>query len=419
MFLPHCGLALQVDDDRVRWTPRLLVIGAILLGWVCGPNLRECFATARETVVAMYSSRRRPGETLAGFLDALSDQSARWLAVVVNPLRQHMVRLCGGQWRLGLWVVLAADGSRVECPMTARNERDLGCAGKTKTAPQVFVTTLYHVVSGLPWGWVRGRGDASEQRQLRRLPKDLPARSLLLMDAGFPKYGLLRALLAQGHDFIVRVGANVRLLTEAGWAFRQEGSIVYLWPTAQRRRPPLRLRLVQVKAQGRSVYLLTSVLDERLLTAAQVAELYRRRWGIEVMYRTLKRTLDHHKLRSDTGRRAQIELDWYLVGLWLLGMMTLEAMGPSRRRQRRWSAAGAIAVVRTAMRNARPPRRHGGLRRQLAHAVQDTYRRQRPKRARHYPRKKTERPAGRPRIRRATRAELQAAQAVGPLRCPN
>jgi len=42
-----------------------------------------------------------------------------------------------------------------------------------------------------------------------------------------------------------------------------------------------------------------------------VAELYRMRWGIEVMYRTFKRTLEHHKLRSDTAERAMIELDWY------------------------------------------------------------------------------------------------------------
>jgi hypothetical protein len=303
--------------------------------------------------------------------------------------------------------------------MTRSNEHGLGCAGKDKTTPQLFVTTLFHVVSGLPWGWIRGRGDSSERGQLRRMLKELPRRTLMLMDAGFPGYVLLRAMLLLGHDFIVRVGSNVRLLRGLGWEYERHGSTVYLWPQNHRKRSPLVLRLVEIKAGRKRVYLLTSVLGTEALKDAEVALLYRLRWGIEVMYRTLKRTLEHHKMRSDTPQRAKIELDWYMVGLWMLGLMTLEAMSPRRRVQERWSAAGAISCVRRAMRNARRPRRHGGLRRELTHAVQDSYVRSRPKKARHYPHKKTERPAGRPKVRMATKSEVKAAQALGPLRCPN
>jgi len=416
--LPRRGLSLQVDDGRVRWTPRMLVIGAVLLGWATGPNLKECFIAAREALVAMYGSRRRPGETLAGFLDALHQQSAALLSLVVLSLRRMTIRLAGRQWRLGPWVVMGADGSRVECPMTRSNEKGLGCAGRDKTPPQLFVTTLFHVVSGLPWGWIRGRGNASERGQLRRMLKDLPRRTLLLMDAGFPSYVLLRALGIMGHDFIVRVGSNVRLLRGLGWDYQRHGSTVYLWPQKRRKQLPLKLRLVEIKAGRKRVYLMTSVLGTVALKDAEVALLYRLRWGIEVMYRTLKRTLEHHKMRSDTPQRAKVELDWYLVGLWMLGLMTLEAMTPRRRVQERWSAAGAISCVRSAMRNARRPRRHGGLRRELTHAVQDSYVRSRPKKARHYPRKKTEHPAGRPKIRMATSSEVKAAQAVGPPRYP-
>ena len=367
----------------------------------------------------MYLSRRRPGETLAGFLEALSQQSAELLSLVVSSLRRMTIRLSGREWRLGPWVVMGADGSRVECPMTRSNEKGLGCAGKDKTPPQLFVTTLFLVVSGLPWGWIRGRGDSSERGQLRRMLKELPRRTLMLMDAGFPGYVLLRAMLMLGHDFIVRVGSNVRLLRGLGWEYERKGSTVYLWPQNHRKRSPLVLRLVEIKAGRKRVYLLTSVLGTEALQDTEVAFLYRLRWGIEVMYRTLKRTLEHHKMRSDTPQRAKIELDWYLIGLWMLGLMTLEAMSPARRVQERWSAAGAISCVRRAMRNARRPRRHGGLRRDLRMPVQDSYVRPHPKKARHYPRKKTERPAGRPKVRMATKSEVKAAQALGPPRCPN
>ena len=241
----------------------------------------------------------------------------------------------------------------------------------------------------------------------------------MLMDAGFPGYVLLRSMLALGHDFIVRVGNNVHLLRGLGWEYELKGSIVYLWPEHRRRRPPLRLRLVEVKAKGKIIHLLTSVLGTAALKDEEVAFLYRLRWGVEGMYRTFKRTLEHHKMRSDTPWRAKVELDWYMVGLWMLGLMTLEAIGPRRRLELRWSAAGAISCVRGAIRNARRPRHNGGLRWQLRNAVQDSYVRRGPKRARNYPRKKTEIPPGPPRIRMATRAEVKAAQAVGPQRCPN
>jgi hypothetical protein len=392
----------------------MLVIGAVLLGWVAGPSLQECFQAARETLVAMYNSRRRPGRSLAGFLEALSRRSAALLPVVVGSLRRMTIRLSGRCWRLGPWVVMGADGSRVECPMTRQNEKGLGCAGKDKTTPQLFVTTLFHVASGLPWGWIRGRGDSSERGQLRQLLKELPRRTMLLMDAGFPSYVLLRALLLSGHDFVVRVGRNVRLLSGLGWQYERRGSTVYLWPQKHRRCPPLRLRLVKVRSGHKRVYLLTSVLERATLSDAAVALLYRLRWGIEVMYRTLKRTLEHHKMRSDTPQRAMVELDWCMVGLWMLGLLTLESMGRGRRLKERWSAAAAISCMRLAMRNARRPRRRGGLAGQLAHAAQDTYVREHPKKARHYPRQKTERPAGRPRIRMATRAEIKAGQAYRP-----
>jgi hypothetical protein len=275
------------------------------------------------------------------------------------------------------------------------------------------------VVTGLPWGWVRGRGDASEDGQLRRLLKELPERTLLLMDAGFPHYGLLRVLLENGHEFIVRVGANVSLLRGLGWRYQQQGSIVLLWPRSQRRCPPLVLRLVEVRHGRKRVDLLTSVTYRELLTDGEIALLYRLRWGVEVLYRTFKRTLEHHTMRSDTPGRARIELDWYLVGLWMLGLMTLEPRPPHRRLHERWSAARAISCVRHAMRQARRPRRAGGLRAGLRRAVQDSYVRLRPKRARHYPRKKVCPPAGRPQIRMATPSELMAAQALGPLRCPS
>src|SRR5438552_7858037 len=78
-FLPHSGLALVVKDDKLRWVPRMLVTCAILVTWDLADLLGDAFERARGVVVKMYSSRRRPGESYAGFMATLAHQTARHL----------------------------------------------------------------------------------------------------------------------------------------------------------------------------------------------------------------------------------------------------------------------------------------------------------------------------------------------------
>ena len=49
------------------------------------------------------------------------------------------------------WVAVAVDGSRIDLPRAEANERAFGCAGKKKTNPQAWITTLWHIGLGLPW----------------------------------------------------------------------------------------------------------------------------------------------------------------------------------------------------------------------------------------------------------------------------
>ena len=165
--LPHCGLPLISVDLRVRWTDRILVSTALLMGWCATQLQQDAFEESREAAVALYPSRRRPGRTLTGFLAALASNTGRLLLLVVRALRRASEEVAGPRWRLGPWVLLSVDGSRVECPRTAANEQAFGCAGKKKTTPQQFVTTVFHVATGLIWDWRRGPGDDAERTHLR------------------------------------------------------------------------------------------------------------------------------------------------------------------------------------------------------------------------------------------------------------
>jgi hypothetical protein len=409
-YLPQRGLPLISGDGRVRWTDRLVVIVAILMSWCATALQQDAFEQARDATVSMYRSRRRPGGTLTGYLAAVVERSVRLLVIVARALRQANEQVGGRHWRMGPWVVMSVDGSRVECPRTAANEEAFGCAGKNKTTPQQFLTTVFHVATGLIWDWRRGRGDEAERNHLRQMLVGLPDRTMLVADAGFTGFDLLRSVLAGGHQFIVRVGSNVRLLRKLGYALEEHDGIVYLWPQGRRDEEPLTLRLVVVNNGRRAVYLLSSVLDEGLLSDREIARIYGLRWGIEVLYRSLKQTMGKRKMRSAAPEQARVELDWAMVGLWMLGLMTVQRISHDGHEPGQWSVAKALRAVRRSMQRLEVPTTGGGLFGQLRRAVKDRYERNGSKDARNWPRKKTEKPAGAPRIRMAKRSEIREVQ---------
>ena len=154
----------------------------------------------------------------------------------------------------------------------------------------------------------------------------LPEKALLVADAGFVGYDLLKALLDAGRDFLIRVGANVRLLRKLGHA-KEHGGTVYLWPDEKREKdePPLVPPLVRrVKGRGarrRCVYLLTSVTNRRVMSDSEAGRIYKLRRAVEVMYRSLKQAMRLRKVLSASPERAGLELDWAVMSMWVPGLL--------------------------------------------------------------------------------------------------
>lgn len=409
-FLPRKGLPLQVAGKRVCWTPRLLVICVLLMVWNQSQTLADRFADARLATIKMYKSRRRPGKTYEGFMASLCGLSKELLDRVCATLRASVQEIAGPHWTVEGWILFGADGTKVECPMTRANENRFGCAGKRNSTPQQFLTMVLHLGTGLPWAWIRGHGRSSERRHLRRMVKLLPENSMLVADAGFTGYDLLSSILADSRQFIVRVGSNVRLLKKLGYAVREYQGIVYLWPENQRDRKPLVLRLVTLHDGKRPVYLLTSVLEAAKLSDAAVGRIYRLRWSIEVHYRSLKQTMGKRKMLSDCPRHARVELDWTVVGHWIMQLMAVSELIAAGKDPRSCSVAESLRVLRKLLKDPDQRCGRGALGRRLRAAVKDTYFRTSSKKARHWPRKKTEKPPGRPKMRMATKTEIREAQ---------
>jgi len=372
-----------------------------------GRNLNDRFLHARQSLVAMFPGDRRPGKTYSGFVKAVRRLGLSAMEKMKAELREHHLRVAGKHAARRGWVAFAGDGSRVEVPRTVANQKAFGCAGKEKTGPQLALTTLYHLGSGLPWDWRIGPGTDAERNHLRAMLGNLPAQALIIADAGFTGYDLLQEIIKSGRSFLIRAGANVTLLTNLlGVDVEPEGDQVWLWPQDKRNLPPLKLRLIRLRKSSGSpeeMCLLTDVFDRERLSEETVRMFYRMRWGVELFYRGFKQTLDQHKLRSDAPEQARWELHWALMAHLLLGLMTVEAIVQRGRDPLSMSVAAALRIIRRAMREPQRRWRHrGDLRFLLGEARKDEYVRTSSKKARHWPHKKNESPPGVPKIRPAT-----------------
>ena len=399
-----------------RWCAGTLALCAVLAAWDNAPTAVERFRAARQLVNRHRPRRRRAlGATYQGFIKALLAHKVALVRAVVARLRRRMLELAGAhRTRQGFFAV-AVDGTKIDAARTLSNEAGLGTAGKAGTHPQMLLTTMWHMGTGLPWAWRIGRADTDERDHLRSLLPELPAGALVVGDALFIGFDLLSRMDRRGLRFLVRVGANVRLLRRLG-VVHENRDTVYLWPNAaQRHHPPLVLRLIRLKTpRGATVCLLTNILDEAQLSAENATVLYRMRWGVEVFYRSLKQTLQRRKMRSASAARALLELHWTMVGLLLLGLMGVRQLIDAGHDPLALSVASALRAVRRSAGAALGRVGRLALRTALGQATKDAYERPYAKNSRCWPHKKKNRLCGSPRLIPATRAQRQAAGAFVP-----
>ena len=408
-LLPAARLPLLPGNDKVRWTDLLLALCAILMTWSNAATLKDRFDAARRCLLRWYPGRRRPGAAYEGFIAALRRRSGRLLKWIGQRYRIQVRRLAEQRdcWRVAGWLAFGVDSTKHDAPMTAANEKTLGTASKKKSWPQLLLTTVFHLGSGLPWSFLRGRARSSERRHLLGLLNTLPSEAMLLADAGFVGYDFWNRIIQSGRSFLIRVGSNVRLIEGMHLQCKANG-IVWVWPDQKQKKRcrPLVLRLITlVDSRNRTMHLLTNVLESERLDDAAATKLYGLRWGVELMFRSLKQTMSRRKLLSDSPRNARVELSWAMVGLWTLALIKTERC---RNMPQSQGVAAVLRILRQAMAGVKLNAM--GM---VSSLKADTYKRVGSKKARHWPHKKRDKPPGKPKARNVTPTELALAKELG------
>lgn len=442
MILPAKGLfSKERFHGNVKWEPDQVAVQALIWSWQGCPNVTDAFSQTQS--VCDRIGLKQCAASYSSFMGAMN----RYRLEFGKGLRKRYQELAeefgGALFRSWGWVLIAFDGSRVTAPRTVANETAF-CApnygfgkeaiyGKKKSkglrrkrnkqhppaapAPQVWVTLMWHMNLQLPWTWRLGPSNSSERGHVQEILEceSFPKKTLFCGDAGFVGYPLWSSILTHGADFLIRVGANVDLLSEQVDYQQLKDGIVLCWPkdAIQKKRPPLRLRLVRVQVGKTKMWMLTSILDKQKLTKQQIVQCYQKRWAIEVEFRGLKQTLAKHKLRCRQDGRVLAELDWSIRGMAIAELLALREQRSGRQKHSKRtppkrSLAKIMRTLRDCMRNLcskQPPPNH--LYHDLAKAIVDQYQNRTNKQARYRHKNPDIQPLGEPNVRSLKAIERQ------------
>lgn len=446
LVLPAGGLFSKKEfHGNIKWDPDQLAVQAVIWSWQGCQNVTDSFEQTQE--VCARIPLNQGALSYFSFMNALD----RYRSVFGRRLRDRFQELAEeiGKpfFRTHGRVLIAFDGSRVTAPRTVANEQAF-CApnyghGETAKhrkkkskglrrkrikehkieppAPQVWVTMMWHMSLRLPWTWRLGPSHSSERGHVKEILESemFPTRTLFCGDAGFVGYPLWSSIIAKGGDFLVRVGANVDLLSEqVDYKVLKDG-VVLCWPkdAIRTNQPPLRLRLVRVKVGKTKMWMLTNVLDKQKLTKKQIVSYYKKRWGVEVEYRGLKQTLDKSKLRCRNDGRLLAELDWSIRGMAmseLLGLrhqLSSKTKRPDDNTPNDRSLAKIMRALRKCMRNlgTKKPSK-SSIYDDLENAVVDRYKNRTDKHARYRRKNPDIKPLGEPNVRPLTDIERKKIQ---------
>lgn len=147
-----------------------------------------------------------------------------------------------------------------------------------------------------------------------------PRGTIFVMDRGYNDYALLWKIKKAGHHFVVRRKKNAQTFVlrlhrfAKGKGVLRDDRVAFSLPEAQERYPA-DLRQVTYADEDGEVY--EYLTDELRLSAANIAEIYKRRWDIETFFRWIKQNL---KIKTflGTSKNAVLTQIWVAMTYYLL-----------------------------------------------------------------------------------------------------
>lgn len=256
------------------------------------------------------------------------------------------------------------DGTTVSLADSPKNQKSYPQPSNQKEGcgfPVIKLVGLFSLASGALIDYVTDTLHASELQLFRKLMDWFQAGEIMLSDRHFSDYATLAMLLDRGADAVCRlhqarrsdfrqgrgIGSNDRLVT---WK-KPRHRVKTLTPEQWRNLPEeLTLRMVkfQIHQKGfrpKQVILITTLLDPEEYPLEDLAELYLRRWRIELHLRDIKTTMGMEVLRCKSPELVHKELQMHLIAYNLIRCLMIQAAAIHEVNLDRLSFKGSLDSV--------------------------------------------------------------------------
>lgn len=357
--------------SRQRELPRVAVFWAFL-GQVLLRGASCRWALTRLQADAVAKGHQPMGESTSAYCQARVALPLFWLQSLFTALGRWFERRSRGQW-FGRSVRLI-DGTGFSMPDTDENRRRWPYAGGQKRGcgfPTGKLVGLFCLHTGRLLAFVESAWQDHDLSLARRLLRCLHAGEVLVADRAYCGWFFLVQLLDQKVDFVIRLhqARTVRSRRYRSWweawkkPQRPQGQSRRSW---KKRPEELLLRLVRFQIQARgfrtqSVIVVTSLLDEKAFPDSAIAELYARRWQVELHYRQIKTNLSLDVLRGRTPNMIERELWMHAIAYNLVRALLWEASLTHDIPIERLSFKGALDALQAWGDRALRSRRHRRL----------------------------------------------------------
>lgn len=252
-----------------------------------------------------------------------------------------------GQKMAGRWHGLQAkviDGTSLSAPDTRKNQRAYPQSRSQKPGcgfPLIRLVGVFSLSTGVLLDYVKGNKHQHELRLLWKLLDQFKPGDLAVADRGFCSYVLLALLLRLGVASLFRLhqrrpadlrqgqrlGKNDRLFTWLKPPQKPQWLPQSWWKKipAQLTVRVIRFKLACPGYRPESVTLVTTLLDAQQYPAPDIAQLYARRWKIELWFRDIKTSMGMEVLRCKSPQMLHKELEMFFIAYNLIRCLMAQA----------------------------------------------------------------------------------------------
>jgi len=351
--------------DRV-YTPAVTVWA--FLWQVLTPNGTCRDAVNRVIAWCVRTGQAAPAADTGAYCDARVRLPLGLIQRLVKGVGERTTKASSNQWRWCGHRVRVADGTTVSMPDTEANQKEFPQPKSQKKGVGFPIARLVIVFglacgSALEWatGRYRGKGQG-ETSLILGLLDQFERGDVLLADRYYSSYGILARGLARGVQYVGQSHAARRVDFRTGLRLGKDDHVVRWtkptiraagWEKDAWASLPSELEVREVRVHVRiagfrtkTYVIVTTLLDPVLYPVTALAELYRRRWLVELNLRSLKVTLGMDVLRCKTPEMVKKEIAMHLLAYNLIRGVMAESARTVGGEPWKLSFTGAWSAVR-------------------------------------------------------------------------